>query len=725
VLRLDNKYNKASFIWLIAVTLLLNIFTLAGFCFGADITQNSMSVSNKTTSIANLICSGKFVAAKELLTTETKNNGAGIGYLADIISEYETIEKKRHTVRANSYQEQLDKIEKFRIEANLEDTNDITDMLQVILEVSEYATKTQREALFEDVLVKKIIKKAIIKAEELDANGQWLEAYKRYYWWLENIAPENSSYTDRAKQLIDKAEIKASLQDSPCETCDERYAGVEPLIFIEAINTLDMDYVVRITDYSQMVLNAINRCELLVEVLSESNSEISKNEKMLSLQGKKDFKHFSTTLEALADEINISSEAISKEKFIDIFEEVLVLNATTVKLPRQVLIAQFAEGALSALDQHTIVIWPNQVSDFEKRLNGKFSGIGITFLKERGSWIVSGLLSDTPAYKSGLNVGDAIEAVDGVEAKEMTADCMIKKITGPVNTPVTLTIKSSDKNKISILTITRTNVTIPSVHGWQRATEENWRYMIDSHYQIGYIRIVTFTEETVADFEKVLSMLEPKGLKGLVIDLRSNPGGVVTAAAEIVDKFVDKGMIVSTCPRYGMATYLSAHKEDTHPDYPVVILTNKTSASASEIVAGALQDPKYKRAILVGEKTFGKGSVQNIKHLSGNAKLKYTMAYYRLPSGQRVGNMEMAKKVRTDNWGVSPDIEVELNTEEYKKLVNVQKSNEALRGNNNHVAGDMKYYSSQDTIEADPQLAIGLLVLRGKIVQKKYLVALN
>jgi len=715
-LRVDNKYNKVWVIWLITVILIANVFALAESCYATESNQYLVSGTDNAVLIANLICSGQFAAAKELLATETESDIAGITYLANIISEYDAIDKKRQTVRENAYRDRLNKLENFQPNTNLEEANNITDALQVITEACEYATNGQRRVLLEDVFVKQAIKTAIIKADELDANGEWLEAYKRYYWWLEKIDPGNQSYSNRAKQLVEKADIKVSLQDSPCETCAERYVGINQQIFIEAINTLDTDYVVRIVDYRQMAINAIKRCEVLAEVIAKFDPEISKSKIALLPREKNRFEDWSTALTVITDKINQSSKAISKKEFIDVFEEVLELNVTSVKLPQQVLIAQFAEGALSALDPHTVVIWPNQISDFEKRLNGKFSGIGITFLKEKGSWVVSSLLPDTPAYKSGLNVGDVIEAVDGVEAKEMTADCMTKKITGPADTAVTLTIKSSDKNKISNLTITRANVTIPSIRGWQRTREGDWQYMIDSRNQIGYIRIATFTEETSANFERVISQLETKGLMGLILDLRSNPGGVVNAAAEIVDKFIEKGMIVSTCPRYGMATYMSAHKENTHPGYPIVVLTNKTSASASEIVAGALQDPKYKRAVLVGERTFGKGSVQNIKRLSGNAKLKYTIAYYRLPSGQSVEGIEAVGKAPVANWGITPDVEVKLNTEELRKLADMQNANEVPRNDiNNHTPGSMKYYSSQDTISADPQLAIGLLILKGKM----------
>jgi carboxyl-terminal processing protease len=695
---------------------LANIFALAESCHAIEITKCSIAATDNTALIANLICSGKFIAAKELLATEKKSNVAGIAYLVNIVSEYEVIEKKRQIVCANAYQEQIDKLEKFYLKTNIEEANGITDVLQVILETNEYANNKQRQVLFENVFVKQTIEKAIIKAGELDANGEWLDAYKRYYYWLEKIDPDNLLYSDRARQLIDKATIKASLEDSPCETCAERYVGVDRQIFLDAINILDTSYVVRIVDYRQMAIKAIKRCGMLAEVIAKSNPGISKNKNELSSEDKKGFEKWSTALMAIMDEINRSPGVMSKKEFVDIFEEVLALNATSVKLPQQVLIAQFTGGALSALDPYTVVVWPNQVSDFEKQLNGKFSGVGITFLKEKGLWVVSSLLLNTPAYKSGLNVGDVIEAVDGVETKEMSSDCMSKKIAGPSCTKVTLTVKHPDENKTSDITMTRASVTIPSIHGWQITREGEWRYMIDNHNQIGYIRIASFNETTATNLEKVLIQLEANGLRGLVLDLRSNPGGVVNGAAEIVDKFIEKGMIVSTRPRYGMATYIAAHKDKTHPDYPIVVLIDKTSASASEIVAGALQDQKYKRATLVGERTFGKGSVQNIKRLPGNARLKYTMAYYHLPSGQKVEGVEATKGTSIENWGVMPDVEVKLNAEELKKLLDVQKANKVLTNDsNNHVSNNIKY-SSQETISADPQLAIGLLILKGKMV---------
>jgi carboxyl-terminal processing protease len=167
------------------------------------------------------------------------------------------------------------------------------------------------------------------------------------------------------------------------------------------------------------------------------------------------------------------------------------------------------------------------------------------------------------------------------------------------------------------------------------------------------------------------------------------------------------------------STYASAHKEGTHPNYPLVILINRYSASASEIVAGALSDPLHNRASLVGERTHGKGSVQGIVSYSkGGAQLKYTMAYYYLPSGQRVKSRDAVKKGGGEDWGVGPDIEVELRNDEIKKMFDVQRDNDVLvKADHDKEAAPLKKHTVEESLSSDPQLAIGLFVVRSKLIQ--------
>ncbi|MGD9110563.1 MAG: S41 family peptidase, partial [Phycisphaerales bacterium] len=184
-------------------------------------------------------------------------------------------------------------------------------------------------------------------------------------------------------------------------------------------------------------------------------------------------------------------------------------------------------------------------------------------------------------------------------------------------------------------------------------------------------------------------------------------------------------LIVRTQPKWGIATYLQARASGTHPDYPLVVLVNSLSASASEIVAGALQDPKYKRAIIIGERTHGKGSVQAITYRpGGGAQLKYTMAYYHLPSGQRVESRTDMEKLGRKDWGIGPDIEIELTGDELTEMRKVQRDNEVLvKADHDLEAAPLKKHTIEETLASDPQLTVALLVIRTKLLEQGRMVA--
>jgi len=207
----------------------------------------------------------------------------------------------------------------------------------------------------------------------------------------------------------------------------------------------------------------------------------------------------------------------------------------------------------------------------------------------------------------------------------------------------------------------------------------------------------------------------------LILDLRFNTGGLLDSAVAVVDKFIKEGPIVRTERGFGRGlVFETAHEENTHPNYPFVILLNYGSASASEIVGGALADPQYNRATLVGERTHGKGSVQGVTHYpGGGAQLKYTMAYYHLPSGQKVESQEAMKKQGRKDWGVGPDVEVELRSNELKKMIDVQRDNDVLvRAGHDKTKNHTKKHTAEETLAADPQLAVGVLVIKSKLIQE-------
>ncbi|OHB77120.1 MAG: hypothetical protein A2Z25_13755 [Planctomycetes bacterium RBG_16_55_9] len=438
---------------------------------------------------------------------------------------------------------------------------------------------------------------------------------------------------------------------------------------------------------------------------------------------------WSSALDGLLDQVKTASGTFGRKEFLEMFEKLLELNAATVNLPRTILISQFAEAALAALDPYTVIVWPRQMQDFEQMMTNEFTGIGIEISKLKGLLTVSSLLIDTPAFHSTLDAGDVIEKVNGLSTKDMTLFCAAKKIKGPAGTQVKLTVRrpSDDEkveDKVFDVTIVRDKILVPTVRGWQRTHEGKWLYVIDEENKIGYVRLTGFSTDTALGLEQVLRELESQGIRGLVMDLRYNTGGLLDSAVAVADKFIDDGWIVKRQPRAGqMAIFEYAHRRGTHPNYPLVILINSSSASASEIVAGALADDVYKRAILVGERTHGKGSVQGITDYIGKgAQLKYTQAYYHLPSGQKVESRDAMEKLGRKDWGVAPNIEVELRSDEIKKLSEVQRRNEVLvKADHEDANENFKKLTIEETLAADPQLAVGLLAIRSKLVQAETL----
>jgi len=735
---------------ILSLILLSCVFGFSSLTFATEPNELSTTIAGDSTSQIDRICAsiykGEFATARELLGGCKSPQSTAIAQLADVISEYEAIEKSRQSAREAAYRERLAELEKLQAAIETGDVNDvnsvssssdvnnISEALSIIAKTNEFATGQQKQQLLSNSFVKDTIQKAIAKAAQYESEGEWLDAYINCHSWLQVIEPNNEAYTDYATQLLEKATIVASFQDSPCEAFEERFRGVERDMFIRAIDYLKVNYV-DLVDYRQMAMKAVKRCQLLGQVLRLSSSQLSKDLTAVSSDDVSrnsftppDSAKLSAWSAALAailwDEIDQSPIGFDKEKFIDIFEKVLVLNKTTAELPESILVSEFADAALSVLDPYTVMIWPKHVQSFEKMMTNEFTGIGIEITKKKGRLTVASLLPGTPAYNSGLDADDVIEKVDGVETKDMTLICAVQKITGPKGTKVTLTIKRAGEEKTRDITITRARITVPTIRGWQRTEKGKWLYMIDDQSKIGYVRVTSFSERTAADLEKVLDELESEGLKGLILDLRFNTGGLLESAVDVVDKFISEGLIVRREGGFGRGLVLeTAHQENTHPDYPLVILLNYSSASASEIVGGALADPQYERAVLVGERSHGKGSVQGITRYPGNgAQMKYTMAYYHLPSGQRVESQEAVKKQGRKDWGVGPDVELSLRSDELKKMIDMQRDNDVLaqyhagQGSNNH---QFKKHTAEEALEADLQLAVGVLVIKTKLIQEK------
>jgi len=365
--------------------------------------------------------------------------------------------------------------------------------------------------------------------------------------------------------------------------------------------------------------------------------------------------------------------------FVDAVEQVQANYVRPVS--RKELLESALKGMLQDLDPHSVYINTAQYKTFRRKIEGRFGGIGITvgFDMEANRLKVLAPMVGTPAYAAGILAGDLILEIDGKTTEGMTADKAIDVLQGQPGTPVKLHVLHDGTQRAETIAVDRAIIDVPTVLGDLRKPDDHPDFFLDRAARVGYIRITEFLQNTAADVKAALEELKQGGAKGLVLDLRGDPGGLLSSAVEISDLFLDKGVIVSTRGRNTIDKTYEAQKEGTFEPIPLVVLVNENSASAAEIVAAALQD--HKRAQVVGQRSYGKGSVQNILDLEdGNSVLKLTVATYWRPSGKNIHRFKDAKEA--DEWGVSPDagLEVKLTPQEHFAWAIARRDRDLLGG---------------------------------------------
>src|SRR5271163_2024269 len=382
--------------------------------------------------------------------------------------------------------------------------------------------------------------------------------------------------------------------------------------------------------------------------------------------------------------------------FGDVFERV---RADYVEKPDDSKLVESAiNGMLAGLDPHSSYMDPKSFRDMQVQTRGEFGGLGIEVTMEDGLVKVVAPIDDTPAAKAGVMANDIITKLDDEAVRGLTLNQAVDKIRGPVNTKIKLTIMRKGSDKPIEVTIMRDVIRVKSVRSHPEGDD------------VGYIRITQFNEQTTDGLKQAIndlnSQLGADKIKGYVVDLRNNPGGLLDQAISVSDTFLDKGEIVSTRGRNPEETQrFNARPGDMTKGKPVIVLINGGSASASEIVAGALQD--HKRASLVGTRSFGKGSVQTIIPLgAGNGALRLTTARYFTPSGRSI----QAK-------GIVPDIEVLQEVPDELKGRSDTKGEASMRG---HLSADgAEQTGSQSYVppeeKNDKALAAAFNLLRGAV----------
>ncbi len=367
------------------------------------------------------------------------------------------------------------------------------------------------------------------------------------------------------------------------------------------------------------------------------------------------------------------------------------------------LIDKALKGLMENLDAHSNYLTQKDYKRLQVQTNGEFGGLGITVGMKGGALTVISPIDGTPADKAGLKSGDIILKIDNKSTLGMTIDEAVSLMRGKVGNPIDLTIVRKGESKPLSIHIVRDIIKIESVH----------TKMIGKN--ILYIRVSSFDKKVVNGVAKAIKK-KKFVTKGIILDLRNNPGGLLDQAVGLVDLFVDSGVIVSQKGRRKIETKeYSAHTSNTITDVPVVVLINGGSASASEIVSGALQD--HKRAILIGEKSFGKGSVQVVLSITKTEAIKLTIARYYLPSGRTIQAL-----------GVVPDIEVlpgELKTfknefaiKEADLKKHLKKELEKIDGKKSQTKEDKKNIITPKMLEKDLQMKEGVNIIKALIITK-------
>jgi carboxyl-terminal processing protease len=513
-----------------------------------------------------------------------------------------------------------------------------------------------REQVSNDTWVKDLTQRCRATAAQLEQDDHWTNALN-YYVLRGRIHPNDEALKEHSETAARHARIELTYKNE--KALEERIRGVDRGLLRAAVKLIDRLYY-REPDYREMSKGALDDLTALCSVTKLRTFMDGLGNPALR-------EHFVRRLAEFRAEIEGERGTdLEYRDLLRLFDRVNNLNRESIELPEGLLVVEFLDGVISKLDDHTDMIWPADALDFEKMMMGGFEGVGIQLgIDERSNRLkVVTALENSPALEAGIEPDDIIVAVNGESTADWSTDDAVRKIQGPTGTQVVLTVQRPRNGEVLPFTLTRRRIVLTTVRGVERLPDDakNWDYMLDKDAGVAYIRLTGFHPDSADELRAALRQASDQGMKGLVLDVRYNPGGLLDVAVDIVSTFLDEGEVVSTRGRLESERRERVDGKALYKDLPLVILVNDASASASEILAGALQD--HHRAIVLGERTFGKGSVQHVRQLSDEAKLKLTTALYYLPSGRSPN-----KAPKADKWGVDPDLELKLTPKELRRVI--------------------------------------------------------
>jgi len=648
---------------------------------------------------------------------------------------------RRQRANAEAYRAQQAEAFKAKLEemAKALADDDLDEAL--VLAIEAHGLSDQPQVLFAKPVLIEVVAAAKARAEAAEKRHDWVES-SSIYRLLNLLYEEQDGFADDLDrvslhiqmlalyapdvldELYDARDQRLGREDRDGEGNEveredwsTRLKGVERKMLFEALRWSASRHVDR-GGYEPMLMGAFDRLRILTQTqgLEKAFPAMADAD---TLQAFRD--HLDRASVALQDPAT-EADRIYAESAID---ALLGINEATIKLPERVVIYELGEGAMGTLDDFSSIIWPSELETFSRSTQGAFFGVGIQISRRDGRLVVVSPLENTPAQRAGIKSGDIIALVDGKPTDSWTLNRAVNQITGPEGSDVTLGVERGAQQLEFVLK--RARIEIESIRGWEHRPASDgggWDYWLDRDAGIGYVRLSQFIPQTAGDLDTAVAQMQAdRAVRGLILDLRFNPGGRLDSSIDVADRFIAEGPIVSTVDGDGDKTNTErARRFRTYEDFPVVVLVNQGSASASEIVAGALQD--YGRAMIVGSRSFGKGSVQDLFELANHrARLKLTRQYYMLPLGRIIHRKKGAKQ-----WGIQPDLAVNMTTDQVAESLRIRQEADILRDGPAEAAspaqGDAEAQAEapaapvqpNDILDrgVDPQLEAALIVLKAQ-----------
>lgn len=596
----------------------------------------------------------------------------GLAALRGSLAMLESSIAKRENQRA----EQTAKVEKELDEALKDDASPLAMSKALKAAVELYLLASDKAAFIREDRVQSLVRHAAAAAREAESKNDWIVASELFIR-LNLLLEEDGTYKPDVRRLTDRLSMIQLYAPQRLWELRNTRRLQDKLKPLPPFNDAGEDYKEKIKGISEgTVLAAILRAaeqhverktlrEILVGGLDSVRTLATTSDLESAFPGIADAKARSEFLAVLDTRIAALLGAKSDPDTFaasNIVRELLASSRATVKIPDGALLHELGNGGFEKLDEHSQIFWPDELPRFKRLLDGEFIGVGIQIVGDEETQLVKVVapVEGTPAFRAGIKAGDLIKKIDGRSALGMNLNQAIELITGRPNTKVTLTMER--KGEDLEFDLTRARIPIRTVRGWRRdgPREDQWDWFVDPVQRIGYVRISGFQDSTTRELKEALGQMKAKGLQGLILDLRFNGGGLLTQAVSVVNLFIDKGLIVYTEAAGGART----DEQRASPsgrfvgDVPVAVLVNEGSASASEIVSGALRyyaDQGQLNCRIIGARTYGKGSVQNVMTLSPTSIMKLTVAYYFLPDGRVIHRRDHATK-----WGVEPHMRVEM-----------------------------------------------------------------